>query len=103
MGGNHDAYNTVWQADGDDSSQTDAACGPDAKGSKGQVPTESKTEPGVFSPENVLGKLNTEDPHNIRLSGEAGPHFEAVEGETKPYRWGNAEKAQPAGQHPDVR
>jgi large repetitive protein len=95
VGGNHDAYNTVWQADGDDSSQADAACGPDAKGSKGQVPTESKTEPGVFSPENVLGKLNTEDPHNIRLSGEAGPHFEAVEGETKPYRWGNAEKLNP--------
>jgi hypothetical protein len=89
VGGNHDAYNTVWQADGDDSSQADAACGPDAKGSKGQVPTESKTEPGVFSPENVLGTLNTEDPHNIRLSGEAGTHFEAVTGETKPYRWGN--------------
>jgi large repetitive protein len=95
VGGNHDAYNTVWQADGDDSSQADAACGPDAKGSKGQVPTESKTEPGVFSPENVLGTLNTEDPHNIRLSGEAGPHFEAVTGETKPYRWGNAEKLNP--------
>jgi large repetitive protein len=92
VGGNHDAYNTVWQADGDDSSQADAACGPDAKGSKGQVPTESKTEPGVFSPENVLGTLNTEDPHNIRLSGEAGKHFEAVTGETKPYRWGNGEK-----------
>jgi hypothetical protein len=95
VGGNHDAYNTVWQADGDDSSQKDVACGPDAKESKGQVPTESKTEPGVFSPENVLGKLNTEDPYNIRLSGEAGPHFEAVEGETKPYRWGNAEKLNP--------
>jgi len=84
VGGNHDAYNTVWQADGDDSSQADVACGPDAKGSKGQVGTEANG----FS-ENVLGKLNTEDPHNIRLSGEAGPHFEAVEGETKPYRWGN--------------
>ncbi len=90
VGGNHDAYNTVWQADGDDSSQPDAACGPDAKGSKGQVPT---AENGNV--ENVLGKLNTEDPHNIRLSGEAGPHFEAVEGETKPYRWGNAEKLNP--------
>ncbi|HVW47808.1 MAG TPA: Ig-like domain-containing protein [Solirubrobacterales bacterium] len=90
VGGNHDAYNTVWQADGDDSSQADAACGPDAKGSKGQVPT---AENGNV--ENVLGKLNVEDPHNIRLSGEAGPHFEAVEGETKPYRWGNAEKTNP--------
>ncbi len=95
VGGNHDAYNTVWQADGDDSSQKDAACGPDAKESKGQVPTEIKTEPGHFTPENVLGKLNTEDPNNIRLSGEAGTHFEAVEGETKPYRWGNAEKTNP--------
>src|SRR6185437_7242464 len=97
VGGNHDAYNTVWQADGDDASQKDAACGPDAKESKGQVPTEKNpvTEPGVFTPENVLGKLNAEDPHNIRLSGEAGPHFEAVEGETKPYRWGNAEKLNP--------
>jgi hypothetical protein len=97
VGGNHDAYNTVWQADGDDSSQKDAACGPDSKESKGQVPTEKNptTEPGVFTPENVLGKLNEEDPHNIRLSGEAGPHFEAVTGETKPYRWGNAEKLNP--------
>ncbi|MCW2980839.1 MAG: hypothetical protein JWO14_2566, partial [Solirubrobacterales bacterium] len=90
VGGNHDAYNTVWQADGDDSSQKDAACGPDAKESKGQVPTEKN---GFV--ENVLGKLNTEDPNNIRLSGEAGPHFEAVEGETKPYRWGNTEKLNP--------
>lgn len=97
VGGNHDAYNTVWQADGDDSSQKDAACGPDAKESKGQVPTEKNpiTEPGVFTPENVLGKLNEEDPNNIRLSGEAGPHFEAVTGETKPYRWGNGEKLNP--------
>jgi hypothetical protein len=86
VGGNHDAYNTVWQADGDDSSQADAACGPDAKGSKGQVPTEKN---GFL--ENVLGTVNTEDPHNIRLSGEAGPHFEGVTGETKPYRWGNGE------------
>ncbi len=92
VGGNHDAYNTVWQADGDDSSQADAACGPDAKGSKGQVPT---TKEGVTTPENVLGTLNTEDPHNIRLSGEAGPHFEAVTGEEKPYRWGNTEKLNP--------
>jgi hypothetical protein len=95
VGGNHDAYNTVWQADGDDSSQADAACGPDAKGSKGQVPTEIKEKPGTFTPENVLGTLNTEDPNNIRLSGEAGPHFEAVEGETKPYRWGNTDKLNP--------
>jgi large repetitive protein len=90
VGGNHDAYNTVWQADGDDSSQKDAACGPDAKESKGQVPT---AENGNV--ENVLGKLNIEDPDNIRLSGEAGPHFEAVIGEPKPYRWGNAEKLNP--------
>ncbi len=84
VGGNHDAYNTVWQADGDDASQADAACGPDSKGSKGQVPTEKN---GFV--ENILGTVNTEDPNNIRLSGEAGPHFEAVTGETKPYRWGN--------------
>ena len=83
VGGNHDAYNTVWQADGDDSSQPDAACGPDAKESLGRI------EKGVE--ENVLGTLNSTDPHNIRLSGEAGPHFEAVTGETKPYRWGNGE------------
>jgi large repetitive protein len=90
VGGNHDAYNTVWQADGDDSSQADAACGPDAKESKGQVPTAAN---GFV--ENKLGELNTTDPHNIRLSGEAGPHFEAVTGETKPYRWGNSEKLNP--------
>lgn len=87
VGGNHDAYNTVWQADGDDSSQPDAACGPDAKNSKGQVPSSSNG-----NVENVLGELNTEDPNNIRLSGEAGEYFEAVKGETKPYRWGNGEK-----------
>lgn len=91
VGGNHDAYNTVWQADGDDAAQKDAACGPDAKGSKGQVPTEANG-----NVENVLGTHNTEDPHNIRLSGEAGPYFEAVEGEAKPYHWGNAEKLNPA-------
>jgi hypothetical protein len=97
VGANHDAYNTVWQADGDDSSQADAACGPDASGSLGEVPTEKNptTEPGVKTPENVLGKLTGKDPHSIRLSGEAGPHFEAVEGETKPYRWGNGEKLNP--------
>jgi hypothetical protein len=93
VGGNHNAYNTVWQADADDSSQKDAACGPDAKEGKGQVPTEK--EPGVFTPETVIGKLNADDPHNIRLSGEAGPHFEAVEGETKPYRWGNGTPTEP--------
>jgi hypothetical protein len=90
VGGNHDAYNTVWQADGDDSSQADAACGPDAKGSKGEIVTKEGPELGLEK--NILGTLNTEDPHNIRLSGEAGPHFEAVTGETKPYRWGNGEK-----------
>jgi hypothetical protein len=90
VGGNHDAYNTVWQADGDDASQLDAACGPDAAGSKGQVPT---TENGLV--ENVLGSLTHTNPHNIRLSGEAGPYFEAVEGESKPYRWGNADKLNP--------
>jgi hypothetical protein len=81
VGANHDAYNTVWMADQDDATQPDAACGPDAKGSKGEI------KEGVEK--NVLGTLNTEDPNNIRLSGEAGPHFEAVTGEVKPYRWGN--------------
>jgi hypothetical protein len=90
VGANHDAYNTVWQADGDDSSQLDAACGPDASGSKGQAPTEANKQV-----ENVLGTLTKKDPNSIRLSGEAGPHFEAIEGETKPYRWGNAEKLNP--------
>jgi hypothetical protein len=89
VGGNHDAYNTVWQADGDDSSQADAACGPDAKGSKGEIVTKEGPELGLEK--NILGTLNTEDPHNIRLSGEAGPHFEAVTGEAKPYHWGNGE------------
>jgi hypothetical protein len=84
VGGNHDAYNTVWQADGDDSGQADAACGPDAKEALGRIKN------GVE--ENLLGTLNETDPHNIRLSGEAGPHFEAVTGETKPYRWGNGAK-----------
>ena len=32
---------------------------------------------------------------SIRLSGEAGPHFEVLEGETKPYRIDNAEKTNP--------
>jgi large repetitive protein len=94
VGGNHDAYNTVWQADGDDASQPDAACGPDVAGSLGEV---NKTT-GVET--NVLGKPTGIDPHSIRLSGEAGPHFEAAEGETKPYRWGNgagnASKLDPA-------
>ncbi|MFT3866598.1 MAG: Ig-like domain-containing protein [Solirubrobacterales bacterium] len=89
VGGNHDAYNTVWQADGDDAEQKDAACGPDAKGGKGQTPSSSNGEV-----ENVLGTHNTEDPFNIRLSGEAGQYFEATEGE-KPYRWGNTEKLNP--------
>jgi hypothetical protein len=82
VGGNHDAYNTVWQADGDDASQPDAACGPDVAGAKGEV---NKNGEEV----NVLGKPTGIDPHSIRLSGEAGPHFEAAEGETKPYVWGN--------------
>ena len=39
VGGNHDAYNTVWQADGDDSGQADAACHPAAThaGATGKV------------------------------------------------------------------
>lgn len=87
VGGNHDAYNTVWQADGDDASQADAACGPDAAGAQGEI------KEGVEK--NVLGTLTGKDPHNIRLSGEAGPHFEAVTGETKPYVWGNTDKLNP--------
>jgi len=69
IGGNHDAYNTIWQADGDDAQTADAACGPDVTGySSGK------------------GKLATAtNPHSIRLSGEAGPHFAALEGETRPY------------------
>src|SRR6202012_302418 len=43
VGGNHDAYNTVWMADGDDASQADAACGSDAEGSKGGVSSAQKT------------------------------------------------------------
>jgi large repetitive protein len=101
VGGNHDAYNTVWQADGDDSSQKDAACGPDAKGDKGQVGTEAngfmETVYGEEIPSSSTAYVgpqpNTEDPHNIRLSGEAGPYFEAVKGEEKPYRWGNGKVA----------
>jgi hypothetical protein len=90
VGANHDAYNTVWMADGDDASQADAACGPDASGGVGEVPSETNHQT-----ENVLGTLTGKDPHSIRLSGEAGPHFEAVTGETKPYRWGNSEKLNP--------
>ncbi|HEY0277497.1 MAG TPA: Ig-like domain-containing protein [Solirubrobacterales bacterium] len=95
VGGNHDAYNTVWQADGDDSSQKDAACGPDAKGDQGQVGTEANGFQETVYGEELTGtkavgpQPNTEDPHNIRLSGEAGPYFEAVKGEPKPYHWGN--------------
>jgi hypothetical protein len=89
VGANHDAYNTVWMADQDDATQPDAACGPDAKGSKGEIVKEG-AEAGVEK--NILGELITADPNNIRLSGEAGPHFEAVQGETKPYRWGNGER-----------
>jgi large repetitive protein len=99
VGGNHDAYNTVWQADGDDSSQKDVACGPDAKGDKGQVGTEANGfQETVYGEEltgsSTVGKQpNVDDPHNIRLSGEAGPHFEAVKGEPKPYHWGNGKVA----------
>ncbi|HEX2393178.1 MAG TPA: Ig-like domain-containing protein [Solirubrobacterales bacterium] len=78
IGGNHDAYNTVWQADGDDANTADVACGPDVAGGR----------------EEKGGKA-TANTHSIRLSGEAGPHFEVLEGETKPYRWGNGEKLNP--------
>lgn len=63
IGGNHDSYNTVWQADGDDASGKDAACGPDVKS-------------GVAEPAN---------PNSIRLSGEAGPHFEAITATESPH------------------
>lgn len=79
VGGNHDAYNTVWQADGDDASTPDAACGPDVTGGNGY-------EGGHLEPAN---------PNSIRLSGEAGPHFEVLKGETKPYRIDNSEKLNP--------
>jgi hypothetical protein len=79
LGGNHDAYNTVWQADGDDASATDAACGPDVTGGNGY-------EGGHIEPAN---------PHSIRLSGEAGPHFEVLKGEPKPYSIENANKLDP--------
>ena len=78
IGGNHDAYNTVWQADGDDASGADAACGPDVTGGNG-----------------YKGGKATTNTTSIRLSGEAGPHFEVLEGETKPYRINNAEKLNP--------
>lgn len=84
IGANHDAYNTVWQADGDDASANDAACGPDVK----------------------EGEPDAANPHSIRLSGEAGPHFETVyksagariPGVTKPYEisYGAANKVDPA-------
>jgi hypothetical protein len=87
LGGNHDAYNTVWQADGDDAFvkeesgrpfYPDAACQPDVGGGNGYKG----------------GKLTGANT-SIRLSGEAGPHFEVLEGETKPYRINNAEKLNP--------
>jgi len=81
VGANHDAYNTVWMADQDDATQPDAAAG--------RMPKAPRAKSKKGSQKNVLGTLNIEDPNNIRLSGEAGPHFEAVTGETKPYRWGN--------------
>ncbi len=89
IGGNHNAYNSVWQADADDASSEDAACGPDAKGGKGQVPTA-----GNEFKENVTGSL-TANTTSIRLSAEAGPHFEAIGNEAKPYRWGNSDKLNP--------
>jgi hypothetical protein len=75
IGGNHDAYNTVWQADGDDASGKDAACGPDVA-------------KGVAEPAN---------PNSIRLSGEAGPHFEAITATESPhpYRIENTNKLDP--------
>ena len=82
VGGNHDAYNTVWQADGDDASQADAACAPDVK------------ERRRLNLKNELHRTGTR-PNSIRLSGEAGPHFEALKSETKPYRIENNEKLNP--------
>ncbi len=74
IGGNHNSYNTVWQADNDDATAKDAACGPDVKS-------------GVAEPAN---------PTSIRLSGEAGPHFEAITGlETESYSIENANKLDP--------
>lgn len=74
VGANHNSYNTVWQADNDDAGAQDAACGPDVKG-------------GAAEPAN---------PHSIRLSGEAGPHFEAITGlESESYKIDNSEKLNP--------
>jgi hypothetical protein len=78
IGGNHDAYNTIWQADGDDAKAEDAACGPDVTGGNG-----------------YQGGKATSNTTSIRLSGEAGPHFEVLRGETKPYRINNSEKLNP--------
>jgi len=91
VGGNHDAYNTVWQADGDDASQADAACGPDVKEGKAYLNT---TGPDTGEPV---------DPHSIRLSGEAGPNFEVItknqdgtaNGATHPYKIENTDKLDP--------
>jgi len=84
IGGNHDAYNTVWQADGDDAAGDDPACGPDVRN----------------------GEPDAANPHSIRLSGEAGPHFETIykaegvriPGVSKPYEisYGSADKLNPA-------
>ena len=75
IGGNHNAYNTVWQADADDAGAKDAACGPDVK-------------EGVAEPESS---------HSIRLSGEVGPHFEVpkLEG-SRAYRIDNEHKLDPS-------
>jgi hypothetical protein len=80
IGGNHNAYNTVWQVDSDDASGKDAACGPDVKS----------------------GEAEPANPTSIRLSGEAGPHFETItkvggvsNGALEPYRLNNTEKTNP--------
>jgi hypothetical protein len=71
VGGNHDAYNTVWQPDGDDAKQADAACHPAAT------------------------VAETETTHGIRLSGEAGPLFTEPAG-SKSYVIENGAKLDPA-------
>jgi hypothetical protein len=80
IGGNHNAYNTVWQADNDDSTAKDAACGPDVK----------------------TGEAEPANPTSIRLSGEAGPHFEVItkvggvkNGATRPYEIKDTNKLDP--------
>lgn len=72
VGGNHDAYNTVWQADGDDASATDVACKPGGahsirlSGEAGPLFTEPEAEKSY--------KINNTDKNNplvnTRISGE---------------------------------